>query len=151
MKPITLLPLLSLLALPYLTTAASDFQNEVTCGRRFPRISQAIDIFCNKQDGHGQPSNDLVIPSAYASSGVETTGTKGNKLKVWITGTCAPPQWVPALWCRAQFFQMCAETRDPRGWAGFKFGNNNCQFWRINTRTDDAVQRAARPFKLWGT
>ncbi|OQO07431.1 hypothetical protein B0A48_07128 [Cryoendolithus antarcticus] len=113
MKPSTILPILTLL-LPQVL-AATDYQNAMTCGQRFPRINGAIEKFCYKKNTSGVATNDLVIPSAYASIGSMFYGFKGNKLVVQITGQCSPAQWVPAQWCLSQFHEMCAQASHPLG------------------------------------
>lgn len=145
MKSLSTLALLTLLALAALASAASDFENAVKCGQRFPRINQAIEIFCNKADGDG-PSNDIKVPSQYAGRGVGTIGMKGNKLHIKIDGNCSPPQWVPHQWCLAQFHDLCANTRDPRGWNWRAYGRNGCQKFKIQGRSDGATAFGPRPF-----
>lgn len=140
------LPLLALLVLVAFASAASDFQNAVKCGKRFPRINQAIDILCTKMDKGGKPSNDLMVPSTYAQRGVGTTGLKGNKLYVGISGNCKTPQWVPAQWCKAQFQDLCANTRDPRGWNWRAHGKDGCQKFKIQGRSDAAFKFGPRDF-----
>lgn len=144
-------PLLALLALVAFVSAATDFQNAVTCGKRFPRINQAIEIFCKKQKD-GKLANDLTIPSKYATEGVGTTNIRGKKILVAISGNCAPPQWIPHNWCMAQFQEMCATTLNKdTGYNWRNYGRGNCQQWKIEPRHENAVTRSARgPFQLVG-
>jgi hypothetical protein len=65
MKPFTVSTTLAFLAFAALASAATDFENATKCGKRFPRINQAIEIFCSKQKDR-KLTNDLVVPSKYA-------------------------------------------------------------------------------------
>lgn len=145
MKTFVTSPILALIAIIAFVSAASDFQNAVKCGQRFPRINQAIEILCNKMKD-GKPTNDLMVPSTYAQKGVGTTGLKGNKIYVGISGNCATPQWVPAQWCKAQFHDLCANTRDPRGWNWRAHGKGGCQKFKIQGRSDPAFTFGPRDF-----
>lgn len=145
MKSVTALALLALFAIITFASAASDFQNAVKCGQRFPRINQAIDILCTKMKD-GKPTNDLMVPSTYALKGVGTTGLKGNKLYIGISGNCPTPQWVPEQWCKAQFHDLCANTRDPRGWNWKAYGKDGCQKFKIQGRSDAAFVYGPRDF-----
>lgn len=138
------LPILTLLALITFVSAASDFQNAVKCGKRFPRINQAIEIFCNKQAPGGKLTNDLTVPSKYASGGVGTTSLKNSKILVAIKGNCSPAQWIPHNWCLAQFHDLCANTKNRHGFVSRNFGNNRCQQFVIEPRSDKAFTRGPR-------
>ncbi|KAM0721731.1 hypothetical protein Q7P37_002656 [Cladosporium fusiforme] len=146
MKTAIAIRIFALLAIIAFASAASDFQNAVKCGRRFPRINQAIEIFCTKLNKDGKPTNDIMVPSTYAQRGVGTTGLKGNKLYVGIAGNCATPQWVPEQWCKAQFHDLCANTRDRRGWNWRAHGKGGCQKFKIQGRSDAAYMFGPREF-----
>lgn len=65
MKTFTAFLTLAILAFTALVSAATDYENAVKCGKRFPKVSQAIEKFCSKQKD-GKLTNDLVVPSEYA-------------------------------------------------------------------------------------
>ena len=66
-------------------------------------------------------------PSPYSKQGMFSNNKKVN---IWISGTCNPPQWVPAEYCMSQFYTMCARG-DKYGQNTAKYGRNNCQSWHI--------------------
>ncbi|KAK5109684.1 hypothetical protein LTR62_006806 [Meristemomyces frigidus] len=77
----------------------------------------AIQQFCAK--------TDMVVPSDYASTGATHGGARA-----FITSKCNPPQWVPAYWCEAQFYNLCATSE--LGIAGtLRFGTDGCQYFSI--------------------
>jgi len=149
MKFLTISTLLALLALAALASAATDFENATKCGKRFPRINQAIDIFCGKQKD-GKLTNDLVVPSKYADQGVGTTSFDGHKILVAIKGSCDPPMWVPYNRCNAQFHDLCANSENGFNWRAH--GKNGCQKFVIGTRMDyEEPTRSSRgPFNMVG-
>jgi hypothetical protein len=144
MKTLTVSTILALLTFAALVSAGTDFENATKCGKRYPRINQAIEMFCGKMKD-GKLTNDLVVPSTYADQGVGTTGYRGDKILVAIKGNCAPAQWVPYNWCNAQFHDLCANSANGYNWRahGKKFV--------IGTRMDEAETRSFRgPFKMVG-
>ena len=58
----------------------------------------AIQDFC----GGKISSNDLYVPSSYAS-----TGAQNGSAKVFLTGFCNPAEWVPVQYCYSQFLDLC--------------------------------------------
>ena len=56
---LSVLTILALLALIALTTAASDFENAVKCGKRFPVINTAIQSFCRNDNDPGWIESDV--------------------------------------------------------------------------------------------
>jgi hypothetical protein len=124
MMTFTVPTILALLTFAALASAATDFENATKCGKRFPRINQAIEIFCGKKKD-GKLTNDIVVPSQYADQGVGTTSFNGNKILVAIKGNCAPAQWVPYNWCNAQFHDLCANSEHDYAWRAH--GKDNCQ------------------------
>lgn len=148
MKTFTVSSILTLLTFAALASAATDFENAAKCGKRFPRINQAIEMFCGKMKD-GKLTNDLVVPSKYADQGVGTTAYNGNKILVAIKGNCAPAQWVPYNWCNSHFHDLCANSDHGYNWRAQ--GRNGCQKFVIGTRTDEAVTRSSRgPFNMVG-
>lgn len=135
MKASTILPVLTYTAL---TLAATDAQNQATCTKRFPLIAEAIDSFCNRTDDKaGQHYTDnIIVPSPYADQGFKFTKWDGTPGWVHVKGTCNPPQWLPRQWCNAQFCDLCANTKDPRGWNTRKYGQDGCQTFLIEGRSD---------------
>ena len=138
MKASTILPVLPCLTL---TLAATDAENKATCKHRFPVIADFIPMFCNKTDNAAgnHLSDTIMVPSDYATNGVEFIGAKMNPLAIKVTGTCSPPQWLPRAWCNAQFFDLCANTNDPRGWNTRQYGSGGCQTFLIEGRSDESV------------
>jgi hypothetical protein len=61
MKIFTVSTILALLAFAAFASAATDFESAAKCGKRFPRINQAIEMFCGKQKD-GKLTNDIVVP-----------------------------------------------------------------------------------------
>ncbi|KAF2166542.1 hypothetical protein M409DRAFT_23180 [Zasmidium cellare ATCC 36951] len=116
--PILTLTLLALLPLPL---ATSDYTNALACARRNPSINAAISKLCTRRDKAGNLFNKIVVPSPYTSQGATVDG-----VRVRITGTCSPPQWVPLQYCGAQFHGICAG-----GGSVGRFGRSGCQVWRI--------------------
>lgn len=131
MKTFTAFLTLAILAFTALVSAATDYENAVKCGKRFPKVSQAIEKFCSKQKD-GKLTNDLVVPSEYAKKGVHTIGLKGKKILVNILGDCAPAQWVPYNWCNAQFNDLCANSVTGYNWR--RHGKDDCQWFGISER-----------------
>jgi hypothetical protein len=149
MKTFTVSSILTLLTFAALASAATDFENAAKCGKRFPRINQAIEMFCGKMKD-GKLTNDLVVPSKYADQGVGTTAYNGNKILVAIKGNCDPPMWVPYSWCNAQFHDLCANSEHGFNWRAH--GKNGCQKFMIGTRMDgEEPTRSSRgPFNMVG-
>jgi hypothetical protein len=148
MKTFTVPIILALLTFAALVSVGTDFENAAKCGKRFPRINQAIEIFCGKSKDN-KLTNDLVVPSKYADQGVGITGYEGNKILVAIKGNCEPAQWVPYNWCNAQFHDLCANSE--HGYAWRAHGKNGCQKFVIGTRMDEAKTRSSRgPFNMVG-
>lgn len=119
--PPTAMPTLLLLTLLTLFTptahSATDMQN---CAKQAGAdYFAAINTFCSKPD--------LVAPSPYANNGVVV----GN-VKVKVASKCAPPQWIPPYWCKAQFFSMCASAGE-RAHEGImrQYGKGKCQVFEI--------------------
>lgn len=129
MKIFTVSTVLALLTIAVLASAQTDFENAVKCGKRFPRVNQAIEKFCGKNKD-GKIINDLVVPSKYAENGVVAVGLTGGDIWVNIKGTCLPAQWVPYNWCMAQFHALCAVS--DIGYNNYNLhGKDNCQSFRI--------------------
>ena len=107
-----------------LTSARTNTENELECTKRSPSIMYAIGRFCQK--------NDLVVPSDYAVTGAHGTyNDPHTRTKVYITGSCKPPQWVPQEFCFSQFKELCADSQD-KTFSGVEyFGRSNCQRWHI--------------------
>lgn len=131
MKASTILPLLSAFATLCTATPsaaaspATDYQNSLSCGKTNPSINAAISAFCNPK----AKSNDLFVPSAYASKGKVSGGAK-----VSIAGVCSPKQWVPVQYCATQFHVMCAKGKSSQ-----RFGRGGCQNWKIETGAGSLV------------
>jgi hypothetical protein len=49
------------------------------------------------------------------------------ELTVYYIGNCKPPQWVPEVWCMANFFNMDKNMKATAYYG--KYGG--CQAWRI--------------------
>lgn len=149
MKTFTTSTTLALLALAALTSAATDFENATKCGKRFPRINQAIELFCGKMKD-AKLTNDIVVPSKYADQGVGATSFDGQKLLVAIKGNCEPAQWVPYVWCNAQFHDLCANSEHGYNWRAHE--KDGCQKFVIGTRMDnEEPTRSSRgPFNMVG-
>ena len=96
---------------------SKDYEHAVKCAQKNPEVNAAISDFCSK--------GDITIPSKYAREGKTYGG-----IHVSIHGDCNPKQWVPPLYCQAQFHKMCARG-GPAGGQFAKFGRNDCQKWRI--------------------
>jgi hypothetical protein len=137
MRNFITLPILALLALITLASANSEWQNAVKCGKRFPMIQLAIDLFCNhSKDGNWKTvTGGMMIPSEWARQGMGQTGIRGNRFKVAIEGTCSAAQWLPRKYCVSQFQAMCANTKNKWGYHTQRFGNNGCQHFIIGPRT----------------
>ena len=125
MKVATIFPVF-LLSLFNFTTADVNYDNQVVCGKKFPRINGAISTFCQKGTD-GVLTNDLICPSIYAETGYQFTGLGGNQIRIKVTGHCNPQQWIPAHYCLSQFYDLCAKTTDPHGYGRRQYGNSACQ------------------------
>ncbi|CAK3850138.1 Hypothetical predicted protein [Lecanosticta acicola] len=126
MKASTIFPviLLSLSPLPLaIAEPDNDYQNSLACAKRNPSINAAISAFCDKKDASGNLSNDLFVPSPYASDGKVSGG-----VKVSIGGSCSPKQYVPLQYCGLQFHEICKDGQSHR-----RFGRGGCQVWKIES------------------
>lgn len=135
MKASTILPVLTYVV-P--APAATDAENKAKCTQRFPIIAEAIGYFCNKTDDAAMQhyTDDIIVPSPYADQGFKYTRFDMSTGWLHVTGTCNPPQWLPRQWCNAQFWDLCANTNDPRGWNTRQFGPGGCQSFLIEGRSD---------------
>lgn len=118
--------LLLTLALSTSTLAATDYENASACAGKNPNTNAAISAFCNIINSSGNYANNMVVPSPYTTNGVAKGG-----IRVKITGTCSPKQWVPIEYCQPQFHAMCANGGPKDGLAKKQFGRNGCQTWII--------------------
>jgi hypothetical protein len=137
MKNFTALPILALLAFIAVASAteATKWQNAVKCGQRFDRINYIIDVFCRHSQEASEMRNGMYGPSEWAKQGIGMTGARGNRFVVKIEGNCQPAQYVPYDWCKAQFQQMCATTKNKWGCQTQSFGQNSCQKFIIGPRS----------------
>jgi hypothetical protein len=131
------LPLLALLALITLTSAASDWQNAVKCGQRFPVIQYTIGYFCNNpRDGDIKTNRGgMMIPSGWAQEGLGNTGKRGNRFSIRVESSCSPRQYLPYKYCMSQFNAMCANTKNKWGYHTQHFGASGCQKFIIGPRS----------------
>jgi hypothetical protein len=53
------------------------------------------------------------------------------KLTVYLLANCKPPQWVPEVWCMANFFNMCVNMSDKYKATAYYGKDGGCQAWRI--------------------
>ena len=111
MKLLTPLTTLLLTTLATADVMSNDWANSGTCGAKNPSTNTAIEQFCSK--------GDIVVPSDYASNGVNVDG-----VVVKVTGQCGY-QWLPPAWCRAQFHAVCANGGPHAGGGHRVF--NGCQ------------------------
>lgn len=132
MKNFITLSILALFACVSFTSAATPFQNQVKCGKRFPMISFAIDTFCKHSVDYAK--GGFVVPSPYAKSGFGTTGIRNNRFIVKIESRCQP-QWLPYKWCVSQLNDMCANTKNKWGYHTQRFGKGSCQKFIIGPRS----------------
>ena len=137
------LPLLALLALLTFTSAASDWQNAVKCGQRFPQINSALEYFCrNPRNGdYKSGQGGMMIPSPWSQEGVGYTGLRGNRFRVAVESSCSPAQYLPYRWCKSQFQAMCANTKNKWGHQTQHFGASGCQKFIIGPRISSGKTR----------
>ena len=137
------LPLLALLALLTFTSAASDWQNAVKCGQRFPQINSAIEYFCRypRNGDYKSGQGGMMIPSPWSQEGVGYTGLRGNRFRVAVESSCSPAQYLPYKWCKSQFQAMCANTKNKWGYHTQHFGTSGCQKFIIGPRSSSGKYR----------
>lgn len=137
------LPLLALLALLTFTSAASDWQNAVKCGQRFPQINSAIEYFCRypRNGDYKSGQGGMMIPSPWSQEGVGYTGLRGNRFRVVVDSSCSPAQYLPYKWCKSQFQAMCANTKNKWGYHTQHFGTSGCQKFIIGPRSSSGKYR----------
>ncbi|KAM0703236.1 hypothetical protein Q7P35_009174 [Cladosporium inversicolor] len=131
------LPLLALLAFITFTSAASDWQNAVKCGKRFPNIQGTIQYFCNSPYTGDIKTNSggMMVPSGWAQEGIGYTGERGNRFRVAVESSCQPAQYLPYKYCMSQFNAMCANTKNKWGYHTQHFGASGCQKFIIDPRS----------------
>jgi hypothetical protein len=151
MKTHITIPLLALLALITFTAAASDWQNAVKCGKRFPEINSAFDTFCrNPRNGDihsGQ--GGMMVPSPWAQEGVGHTGLRGNRFSVRVESSCSPAQYLPYKYCMSQFQAMCANTPNIWGYQTQHFGASGCQKFIVGPRSSSGKSRVPSWYCPW--
>ena len=127
----------ALLALITFTSAASDFQNAVKCGRRFPKIQNAFEFFCNNPPTGEMKTNrgEMMVPSGWAQEGIGYTGARGNRFRIAVESSCSPAQYLPYKYCMSQFNAMCANTSNKWGYHTQHFGASGCQKFIIGPRS----------------
>ena len=148
--PITF-PLLALLALITLATAASNWENAIKCGKRFPEINSAFEAFCRyPRNGDVKSSQGgMMIPSPWAQEGVGHTGLRGNKFSVRIESSCSPAQWLPYKYCISQLLAMCIYTPNKWGYQTNHFGASGCQKFIIGPRSTSGKTRLPSSYCPW--
>lgn len=153
MRNLITLPLLALLALITFVSAASDWQNAVKCGQRFPEINAAFEFFCrNPHNGAiRSPQGGMMIPSPWAQEGVGHTGRRGNRFRVAVESSCSPAQYLPYKYCMSQLQAMCANTKNKWGYHTQHFGASGCQKFIIGPRSSSGKTRIPSTYCPWNT
>ncbi|KAK5132855.1 hypothetical protein LTR08_008571 [Meristemomyces frigidus] len=116
------LSLLPLLALSSVIVA----DNIDLCVKKNPSVLNAIGKFCTKF-----AQQDKLMIGGGPLGRLQMTGYD-QRVVVGITGQCKPSQYVPMKYCLSQFEDMCAHG-NAHGGKHSKYGNKDCQHWKIRT------------------
>lgn len=108
------LTIMAFIAMASADVMGNDWSNAGKCASKNADANAAIEAFCSK--------GDIIIPSDYAKNGVNVGGMVAK-----VNGDCGW-QWLPPVWCRAQFHAVCAQGGQHGG--GYR-QFNGCQNFHI--------------------